>query len=177
MLEWSLENLIKTCYYLAWFFTVVWVAKFVFFAAKMLKLKLQNVQIEKSFLFDEIYTVQSVSAFFIGFGWLGYFLLTEDFDVSVTYCMVSAVMAGFICLQISAKIMFEIKKSLFISKNSPEVTEVPEPPEVTKEHELSEAPDTQEVTEAPATPEETEKQETQEQSPEGQEENTMPSEN
>lgn len=116
MLEWSLENLIKTCYYLAWFFTVVGVAKFVFFAAKMLKLKIHNAQIEKSFLFDEIYTIQSISAFFIGFGWLGYFLLTGNFDVSVTYCMVSAVMAGFICLQVSAKITFEIKKRFFKSE-------------------------------------------------------------
>lgn len=133
MLEWSFENLIKTCYYLAWFFTVVGVAKFVFFTTKMLKYKIQNVQIEKSFLFDEIYTVQSVSAFFIGFGWLGYFLLTEDFDASVTYCMVSAVMAGFICLQISAKITFEIKKSLFKSEETPEQSETPEQREEQKE--------------------------------------------
>lgn len=113
MLEWSLENLIRTCLYLACFFTVIGVVKFVIFAIKMQKLKSQNLQLDGSFLFDEVFTFQSVSAFFIGFGWLGYFLLTSNFDVSVTYCMVSAVMAGFICLQLSVKTIFLMKKNLF----------------------------------------------------------------
>lgn len=117
MFEWSLENLIKTCLYLACFFTVIGVAKFAIFTVKILKLKAQKQQIEPSFLFDEIYTLQSISAFFIGFGWLGYFLLTQH-KATVSYCMISATIAGFICLQISVKTMFSMKKNLF--KNQPQ---------------------------------------------------------
>lgn len=117
MFEWSLENLIKTCLYLACFFTVIGVAKFAIFAVKMLRLKTQNQQIEPSFLFDEVYTFQSIAAFFIGFGWLGYFLLTQH-KASVSYCMISATIVGFICLQISVKTMFSMKKNLF--KNQPQ---------------------------------------------------------
>ena len=113
MLTWSLENLIRTCLYLACFFTVAGIAKFIVFAVKTGKLKAQNSKIKPSFLFDEVCTFQSVAAFFTGFGWLGYYLLTHCKDVSVTYCIISAVMAGFICLQISVKIMFSMKKNLF----------------------------------------------------------------
>lgn len=121
MFEWTLENLIKTCYYLAWFFTVVGVLKFVIFAVNMKKLKSQNVQINSSFLFDEVYTFQSIAAFFIGFGWLGYYLLTHQNGQSVTYCIISAIIAGVICLQISVKTMFKIKSGLFNTKeNNPE---------------------------------------------------------
>ncbi len=123
MLDWSFENLIKTCLYLACFFTVVGVAKFVVFVAKMYRLKLKNLQIEPNFLFDEIFTLQSVSAFFIGFGWLGYYLLTHQKDVSVTYCMVSSVIAGFICMQISVKIVFAIKKKFFKTQTENEQVE------------------------------------------------------
>ena len=75
-------------------------------------MKKQNKKIKPSLLFDEVYTFQSVAAFFIGFGWLGYFLLKQH-NPSTTYCMISAVIAGFICLQISVKTMFKIKKNLF----------------------------------------------------------------
>ncbi len=112
MFEWSLENLIRTCLYLACFFTVVGLGKFIIFSLKILKMKKQNKKIKPSFLFDEVYTFQSVAAFFIGFGWLGYFLLKQH-NPSTTYCMISAVIAGFICLQISVKTMFKIKKNLF----------------------------------------------------------------
>lgn len=122
MFEWSLENLIKTCLYLACFFTVIGVAKFAVFTAKILKLKTQNQQIEPSFLFNEVYTLQSISAFFIGFGWLGYFLLTQH-KASVSYCMISATIAGFICLQISVKTMFSMKKNLFKNQPQQEINE------------------------------------------------------
>ena len=112
MYEWSLENLIRTYLYLAYFFSIVGTVKFVFFLLQTFKMKKQNKQIQPSFLFDEIFTFQSIAAFFTGFGWLGYFLLKQHF-ASTTYCVISSILAGFICLQISAKIIFKIKKSLF----------------------------------------------------------------
>ena len=113
MFEWSLENLIRTCTYLAYFFTVVWLAKFFIFSAKILHLQAKKQQTEPSFLFEEIYTFQSVSAFFTGFGWLGIYLLKQPHGASVTYCMISSVIAGFICMLISAKMMYLMKKDLF----------------------------------------------------------------
>ncbi len=123
MFEWTLENLIKTCYYLACFFTAVGITKFIIFAIKMWQLKRKNIQTERSFLFDEVYTFQSIAAFFAGFGWIGHYLLTHPQGQSVTYCMISAIIAGIICLQISVKIMFSMKKNLFKDQPQQENTE------------------------------------------------------
>lgn len=114
MYDWNLESLIRTMLFLACFFTFVGVLKYICYTIYILIAKIKKHTIKQTPFLDEIYTVQSVCAFFIAFGWLGYFLLTsQKISFSIHYVIIISTILGIISMFMCSKIIYMEKKLIF----------------------------------------------------------------
>lgn len=111
MEAWTFENLIRTYKYIAIFSTVLFVIKFLIFSLA------SNDGTEVASDFDSIsdtdtsfdfFSIQSILAFLMGFGWVGLAALTQ-WNVSTQLAIVISVVTGFVFLYMSAFLMFKVK--------------------------------------------------------------------
>ena len=107
----STDSVIQIYYYLAIFATIVFVIKLIMFtifggdsevAADF------NSEIDTDVSFNFI-SIQSVLAFFMGFGWMGYGAL-QQFELTQLVSFVVAFIVGFIFMFVTAYLMFMVKK-------------------------------------------------------------------
>ncbi len=104
----TIENIFWT---LAVFSTVLYILKLLVFLVVGGDMEVDAnfdsiTEVETSFTF---FSVQSILAFLMGFGWCGISAIMQ-FSVSTQIALVIALFCGFLCMYISALLMFGIKK-------------------------------------------------------------------
>ena len=109
--QFSSETIWMIYYYLAIFATILFVIKLIIFSifggdSEVSADFTSEVETDISFNFISI---QSVLAFLMGFGWMGYAAL-KQFDLSQLFSFLSAFGIGFIFMFFTAYLMFMIKK-------------------------------------------------------------------
>ena len=103
----SVESFWKIYYYIALFATIVFVLKLVLFATVGGDSEVAadfNSEIDTDCSFNFI-SIQSVIAFFMGFGWMGYSAL-KQFNLSQLVSFGAAFGVGLVFMFISAYLMF-----------------------------------------------------------------------
>lgn len=109
--QFSMTNLWKVYYYIALFATILFVIKlamFTIFGGDSEVAADFNSEIDTDMSFNFI-SIQSVIAFFMGFGWMGYAAL-KQFELTQLIAVCSAFVVGFIFMFITAYLMFMVKK-------------------------------------------------------------------
>ena len=105
------ESFWKIYYYIALFATIVFVLKLVLFATVGGDSEVAadfNSEIDTDCSFNFI-SIQSVIAFFMGFGWMGYSAL-KQFDLSQLVSFGTAFGVGLVFMFLTAYLMFLVKK-------------------------------------------------------------------
>ena len=105
------ESFWKIYYYIALFATIVFVLKLVLFATVGGDSEVAadfNSEIDTDCSFNFI-SIQSVIAFFMGFGWMGYSAL-KQFDLSQLVSFGVAFAVGIVFMFLTAYLMFLVKK-------------------------------------------------------------------
>ncbi len=106
-----LESIWKIYYYLAIFATIVFVIKLALFALVGGDAEVAadfNSEIDTDCSFNFI-SIQSILAFFMGFGWMGYAAL-KQFEFGQWLSIAIAIVVGFIFMFMTAYLMFLVKK-------------------------------------------------------------------
>jgi membrane protein implicated in regulation of membrane protease activity len=106
-----LESIWKIYYYLAIFATIVFVIKLALFALVGGDAEVAadfNSEIDTDCSFNFI-SIQSILAFFMGFGWMGYAAL-KQFEFGKWLSIAIAIVVGFIFMFMTAYLMFLVKK-------------------------------------------------------------------
>jgi membrane protein implicated in regulation of membrane protease activity len=107
----SVENFGMIYYYIAMFATILFVIKLVLFATVGGDAEVAadfNSEIDTDCSFNFI-SIQSVIAFFMGFGWMGYAAL-KQFDLSQLITFGLAFVVGVVFMFVTAYLMFLVKK-------------------------------------------------------------------
>jgi membrane-bound ClpP family serine protease len=109
--EITLDTIWKVYYYIALFATILFVIKlllFTIFGGDTEVIADFNTEIDTDCSFNFL-SIQSVMAFFMGFGWMGYAGL-QQFEFSQLTALILAIIVGFIFLFTSAGLMFLVRK-------------------------------------------------------------------
>ena len=107
----SVENFGMIYYYIAMFATILFVIKLVLFATVGGDAEVEadfNSEVDTDCSFNFI-SIQSVIAFFMGFGWMGYGAL-KQFNLSQLITFAIAFVVGVIFMFVTAYLMFLVKK-------------------------------------------------------------------
>ena len=116
------ESVWKIYYYIALFSTILFVLKLVLFATVGGDTEVAadfNSEVDTDCSFNFI-SIQSVIAFFMGFGWMGYSAL-KQFELSQLISFGAAFGVGIIFMFLTAYLMFLVKNKVNIWDNSKEV--------------------------------------------------------
>lgn len=111
MLSAILNNFIKIYYYTAIFATVLFAFKLIIFMAVGSDSEVSsdfNTEFDADPSFDFL-SIQSILAFLMGFGWMGYASLTQ-FKLNNLHSFFAAAVVGAIFMFVSAFLMFSVKK-------------------------------------------------------------------
>lgn len=107
----AIENLILTYKYIAVISTVLFVIKFLIFSVTSgdgTEVSSDFTSISDTDASFDFFSIQSILAFLMGFGWIGLASLAQ-WHISVKYAVVISSLTGFAFLYMSAFLMFKIK--------------------------------------------------------------------